>query len=218
MKTNRSVPKGESGKKKGAKWSKQLSLYKQLLQEKYGAVVKELGVIPIQVDYPAPKGWGNATTEYTKKGNQLYADGKEYRMAEPVLHDIIPLPETALNIDYSKLTPNEQTMVRTIEDEVPTKDKKAPIVQPEPVKTSEDINSTGNKSLAELQSKKVVDTALDILKSKEFGKRTRDLLRAKFPNMPNKVAELERFLQSKGIATTGITDVEQWLKMVEECR
>lgn len=402
MKTNRSVPRGESGRKKGAKWSKQLTLYKQLLQEKYGAVVKGLEIIPIQVDYPAPKGWGNATTEYSKRGGQLYADGKEYRMAEPVLHDNIPLPETALHIELSKLTPAEQAMVRTLEDVAPTReesDKSAkqkakakerlarveaalessdvklwsdspsdnvtitstsngfnspykssrlfrtakdyrtvlnakigdvingeakvvykdrygntyieiqdaedgnvksaivfpisgrggdnftvyfyktlnqdekdtlisaikdnpnrkglieyvntllshtndnllylsyrnpdklaklraeaytkpevPIVQSEPVKTGEDINKTGTKSLAELQSKKTVDTALSIMKSKEFGKRARALLKSKFPDMPSKTAELERFFQSKGIATTGIADVEQWLRMIEECK
>lgn len=218
MKTNRSVPRGESGRKKGAKWSKQLTLYKQLLQEKYGAVVKGLEIIPIQVDYPAPKGWGNATTEYSKRGGQLYADGKEYRMAEPVLHDNIPLPETALQINYSKLTPAEQAMVRTIDDVAPTRDKEAPVVQSEPVKTGEDINKTGSKSLAELQSEKTVDTALSIMKSKEYGKRARALLKAKFPDMPSKTAELERFLQSKGIATTGISDVEQWLQMIEECK
>lgn len=218
IKTNRSVPGGESGREKGAKWSKQLTLYKQLLQEKYGAVVKSLEIIPIQVDYPAPKGWGNATTEYSKKGGQLYADGKEYRMAEPVLHDNIPLPETALQINYSKLTPAEQAMVRTVDDVVPTRDKEAPVVQSEPVKTGEDINKTGSKSLAEMQSEKTVDTALSIMKSKEYGKRARALLKAKFPDMPSKTAELERFLQSKGIATTGISDVEQWLQMIEECK
>lgn len=218
MKTNRSVPRGESGRKKGAKWSKQLTLYKQLLQEKYGAVVKGLEIIPIQVDYPAPKGWGNATTEYSKRGGQLYADGKEYRMAEPILHDNIPLPETALHIDFSKLTPAEQAMVRTLEDVAPTKDEKTPVVQSEPIRTGEDINKTGTKSLAELQGEKTVDTALSIMKSKEFGKRARALLKAKFPDMPSKTAELERFLQSKGIATTGIADVEQWLKMIEECK
>lgn len=218
MKTNRSVPRGESGRKKGAKWSKQLTLYKQLLQEKYGAVVKGLEIIPIQVDYPAPKGWGNATTEYSKRGGQLYADGKEYRMAEPILHDNIPLPETALHIDFSKLTSSEQTMVRTLEDIAPTKDEKTPVVQAEPIRTGEDINKTGTKSLAELQGEKTVDTALSIMKSKEFGKRARALLKAKFPDMPSKTAELERFLQSKGIATTGIADVEQWLKMIEECK
>ncbi len=218
MKTNRSVPRGESGRKKGAKWSKQLTLYKQLLQEKYGAVVKGLEIIPIQVDYPAPKGWGNATTEYTKSGGQLYANGEEYRMAEPILHDNIPLPETALHIDYSKLIPAEQAMVRTLEDVAPTRDKGAPVVQSEPVRTGEDINKTGTKSLAELQSKKTVDTALSIMKSKKFGKRARALLKAKFPDMPSNIAELDGFLQSKGIVTTGITDVEQWLNMIEECK
>ena len=112
----------------------------------------------------------------------------------------------------------EQAMVRTLEDVAPTRDKKAPVVQAKPVITGEDINKTGTKSLAELQSKKTVDSALSIIKSNEFGKRARTLLKTKFPDMPSKVAELERFLQSKGIATTGITDVEQWLKMIEECK
>lgn len=218
MKTNRSVPRGESGRRKGAKWSKQLSLYKQLLQEKYGAVVKGLEVIPIQVSYEAPKGWGNATTEYTKSGEQLYANGREYRDAEPILHDNIPIPETTLSINYSKLTPMEQSMVRTLEDVKPTREKEAPVVQPEPVKTGEDINKTGTKSLAELQSDKTTDTALLIVKSKEYGRRARALLEAKFPDMPSQVSELERFLQGKGITTTGITDVEQWLDMIENCK
>lgn len=94
----------------------------------------------------------------------------------------------------------------------------APIVQSKPVRTGEDINKTGTKSLAELQSEKTVDTALSIIKSNKFGKRARALLKSKFSDMPSKTTELERFLQSKGIATTGITDVEQWLKMIEECK
>lgn len=106
----------------------------------------------------------------------------------------------------------------TPEDIAPTRDKEVPVVQEKPVITGEDINKTGTKSLAELQSKKTADSALSIIKSNEFGKRARTLLKTKFPDMPSKVAELERFLQSKGIATTGITDVEQWLKMIEECK
>lgn len=218
MKTNRSAPTGEAGRKKGAKWSKQLTLYKQLLQEKYGTVVKGLEIIPIQVSYPAPKGWGTATTEYTKKGGQLYANGKEYRSAEPMLHDNIPLPETVLRIDYSKLTPPEQAMVRTVENSKPSKDKEVPVVQPEPLRRNEDINGTGTRSLAELQNSKKTDTALSIMSSKEYGKRARALLKAKFPDMPKKTAELERFLESKKIPVTGIPDVELWLKMIEECK
>lgn len=112
----------------------------------------------------------------------------------------------------------EATLQQKTADVALIGDKKAPVVQSGPVKTGEDINKTGSKSLAELQSEKTVDTALSIMKSKEFGKRARALLKTKFPDMPNKTAELERFLQSKGIATTGITDVEQWLQMIEECK
>lgn len=116
-----------------------------------------------------------------------------------------------------QMTGNFETEA-TPEDIAPTRDKEVSVVQEKPIITGEDINKTGTKSLAELQSKKTVDSALSIIKSNEFGKRARTLLKTKFPDMPSKVAELERFLQSKGIATTGITDVEQWLKMIEECK
>lgn len=113
--------------------------------------------------------------------------------------------------------PQQKTTEELVE-KITSKAKEAPVVQPELVKTGENINKTGTKSLAELQNEKTVDTALSIMKSKEYGKRARALLKAKFPDMPSKTAELERFLQSKDIATTGITDVEQWLKMIEECK
>ena len=114
----------------------------------------------------------------------------------------------------------EPTEEATTDDVDPTINNEAPVVKSELVKTGEDINKTGSKSLAELQSDKQTDTALSILKSTKdgLGKRARALLKAKFPDMPSKTSELERFLQSKGIATTGITDVEQWLKMIEECK
>ena len=125
----------------------------------------------------------------------------------------------------SEVTPQQEaveelTEEATTDNVVPTINKEAPIVKSEPVKTGEDINKTGSKSLAELQSDKQTDTALSILKSTKdgLGKRARTLLKAKFPDMPSKTSELERFLQSKGIATTGITDVEQWLQMIEECK
>lgn len=223
MKTNRSAPTGRFGKQKIDKWAKQLTLYKQLFQEKYGAVVRGIEVIPIQVDYAAPKGWGQATTEYTAKDGQLFANGEEFRSAEPILHNNISLQDTNLKIEYSKLSPTEQAMVRSIEDSTPVKPNKnheIPVVEPEPVKVNEDINKTGSKSLAELQSKKTPDTALSIMRSTEngLGKRVRDLLKRKFPNLPNKPAELERFLQSKGINTTNIRDVEDWIKMIKECK
>ena len=218
------------------KWGLQTSLYNQILREKYGLVTHNPEVVPFLLrdtktrdgKYPTPKGAKlengrdlGGTAVYTtrgKDGEQLVMNGVDYRDATADLGENRKIPTINLHIEYSKLTPAEQAMVRTLEDVAPTRDKRAPIVQSEPVKTGEDINKTGTKSLAELQSEKAVDTALSIMKSKEFGKRARILLKAKFPDMPSKVTELERFLQSKGIATTGIADVEQWLKMIEECK
>lgn len=218
------------------KWGLQTSIYNQILREKYGLVTHNPEVVPFLLKdtktrdgkYPTPKGAKlengrdlGGTAVYTtrgKDGEQLVMNGVDYRDATADLGENREIPTINLHIEYSKLTPAEQAMVRTLEDVAPTRDKRAPIVQSEPVKTGEDINKTGTKSLAELQSEKAVDTALSIMKSKEFGKRARTLLKAKFPDMPSKVTELERFLQSKGIATTGIADVEQWLKMIEECK
>lgn len=218
------------------KWGLQTSLYNQILREKYGLVTHDPEVVPFFLrdtktrdgKYPTPKGAKlengrdlGGTAVYTtrgKDGEQLVINGIDYKNATADLGENRVVPTTNLHIEYSKLTPAEQAMVRTLEDVAPTRDKEVPVVQSEPVKTGEDINKTGTKSLAELQSEKTVDTALSIMKSKEFGKRARALLKAKFPDMPSKTAELERFLQSKGIATTGITDVEQWLQMIEECK
>jgi hypothetical protein len=52
------------------KWRRQLTLYKTFLESQYGIKVKELNVIPIKVEYPAPKGVENSTNEFTvKEGN-----------------------------------------------------------------------------------------------------------------------------------------------------
>jgi hypothetical protein len=82
--------------------------------------------------------------------------------------------------------------------------------------TNENINSTGTKSLAELQAEKKYTTAKSIITSKEYGKRVRDILRSKFPGVP--MSELEKTLEEHGISTTNIIDVENWIKLIVECR
>lgn len=109
--------------------------------------------------------------------------------------------------------------IQLSEDVAPTKkEDKAPVVQPKTVRTGEDINKTGTKSLAELQNEKSTDTASSIIRSKQYGKRVRGLLKTKFPDLSGKMSEIEKFLQSKKIATTGITDVENWIKLIEGCK
>lgn len=216
-----------------AKWSLQQSLYKQMLERKYGVVVEAIEIVPVGLSdtktgkYPTPKGAkvGRTigTTEYTTDDNgQLYADGVKYDTAAASIGNNIPLQTSKLSIQYRRLPANVQSMVRTVgETKAPQVSKKpssAPVVEAAPVKTAEDINKTGTKSLAELQAKKSLDTALSIIKSREYGSRVRKLLKEKFPNMPTDMSKLEDFLASKKISTTGITDVEDWIKMIEECK
>ena len=111
MKTHRGLIKDEKKKK----WSRQLSLYKQFLEAKYGINITEMNVIPISVQYPTPRGYGKGTTEYKvdkgakpegyngAKNNQLMADGKAYRDAAPEKGELIPIEESALDILYKKL-------------------------------------------------------------------------------------------------------------------
>ena len=111
MKTHRGI----IDSKKEKKWRRQLSLYKQFLENKYGIKVKEMGIIPIKVEYPTPNGYGSGTTNYTvsteasapeyngKRNNQLIADGSEFKDANPQLEEIKPIKEIDLDIQYRKL-------------------------------------------------------------------------------------------------------------------
>ena len=89
--------------------------------------------------------------------------------------------------------------------------------------TTEDINTTGTKSLAELQSNKTLSTLGDILGSSEYGSQLEDIidekaLSGKWTNVPDDMNQLASYFKSKGIATTGITDVASWLDMIRDCK
>lgn len=96
--------------------------------------------------------------------------------------------------------------------------EKEQLQQPEEKpKATQNVENT-TKSLQELQEKKQATTALDIIKSRELGSRARKLLKQKYPDLPSSISKLEKFLQSKGITTTGIIDADAWLKEIEECK
>lgn len=114
IKTHRGMIDGQ----KRRKWAGQLSLYKQLLEQKYGIQVKGLAILPVKVKYPTPKGEYTAgeegTVEYTEGENhQLLIDGKEYKGANPVLEDIIPMSEHKFDIDYANLGKNQRYVAET---------------------------------------------------------------------------------------------------------
>lgn len=87
----------------------------------------------------------------------------------------------------------------------------------------EDINTTGTKSLAELQIGKGLSTLGDILGNSEYGNRLDEILDRKamseeWVDIPDDISLLGSYLRKKGIATSGITDVDSWLNMIDECK
>jgi hypothetical protein len=213
MKTNRSAPND----KKASKWSKQLSLYKQFLEEKYGISVKGTEVIPIEVSYPAPKGWSNATTEYSNNGNQLYANKTEYRDARPTLHSNIPITTSPVKIEYNLLTNEERSMLSPITDG--TFNSTTGTTNKESVnKSNKDINKTGNKSLAELQaSANASPTDVNsVLRNRTYGRRVREILKEK--GFSGKPSEAEAWLKEHNMPISNITDVDAWIDMLQNCR
>lgn len=98
------------------KWRRQLTLYKTFLESQYGIKVKSLNIIPIKVEYPAPKGFGNSTNEFTvKEGNQLLLNGKEFTGANPNLGMTIALNPIELNVLFDNLTEEEKSQIRESE-------------------------------------------------------------------------------------------------------
>lgn len=115
MKTNRSG----IDQHKQEKYARQLSVYKKLLEAKYGVSVKSLQIIPIKVEYPAPAGWRNGTAAYSvspEKPNQLLIDGRNYTGANPTLENMIALGYREPRIVWERLTDEERAMFSGIEE------------------------------------------------------------------------------------------------------
>ncbi len=224
MKTNRSAPND----KKAAKWNKQLSLYKQFLEEKYGINVKGTSIIPIEVSYPTPKGWRDGRTVYKadEKTNQLYYQTEDntgtlttsipYRDAKPILHHNIPISTSPVKIEYNLLTDSERALLSPVMDG--TFNSSTGTTNIESKNKNKDINKTGNISLAELQASANAkpSDAGSILKNRNYSKRVREILREKGFN--GKLSEVEAWLREHNMPISNIEDVEAWIDMLQNCR
>lgn len=224
MKTNRSVP----NEKKVAKWDKQLSLYKQFLETKYGISVKGTSIIPIEVKYPIPKGWGNGKTIYRadEKTNQLYYQTEDnsgaltsstpYRDAKPILHSNIPISTSPVKIEYNLLTDSEKALLSPVVDG--TFNSSTGTTNIESKNKNKDINKTGDISLAELQAStnaKPTDVS-SMLKNRNYSKKVRGILKEKGFN--GKMSEVEAWLKEHNMPISNIKDIDSWIDMLQNCR
>ena len=224
MKTNRSVP----NEKKVTKWDKQLSLYKQFLETKYGISVKGTSIIPIEVKYPVPKGWGNGKTVYRadEKTNQLYYQTEDnsgaltsstpYRDAKPILHPNIPISTSPVKIEYNLLTDSEKALLSPVVDG--TFNSSTGTTNIESKNKNKDINKTGDISLAELQAStnaKPTDVS-SMLKNRNYSKKVREILKEKGFN--GKMSEVEAWLKEHNMPISNIKDIDSWIDMLQNCR
>lgn len=224
MKTNHSAPNA----KKAAKWNKQLSLYKQFLETKYGVSVKGTSIIPIEVSYPTPKGWRDGKTVYKadEKTNQLYYQTEDntgtltpsipYRDAKPILHSNIPISTSPVKIEYNLLTDSERALLSPVMDG--TFNSSTGTTNIESKNKNKDINKTGSTSLAELQASanaQPTDVS-SILKNRNYSKKVRGILKEKGFN--GKISEAEAWLKEHNMPTSNIEDIDSWIDMLQNCR
>lgn len=141
MKTHRANGISEE---KAAKYSRQLSLYKQFLEGKYGIKVKSLNIIPIHVEYPAP----SKNNKYTvSTGNQLMLNDKEYKGANPKLGEVGQIPESPISIQYDKLTESEKALIGDI---TPTENK----IKEAEAKPESQVKSNGELTVGKVKTKR----------------------------------------------------------------
>lgn len=223
MKTNHSAPNA----KKAAKWNKQLSLYRQFLEEKYGISVKETAIIPIEVSYPTPKGWRDGKTIYRAddKTNQLYYQTEDngkltpetiYRDAKPILHPNISITTSPVKVEYSLLTDSERALLSPVMDG--TFNSSTGTTNIESKNKNKDINKTGNISLAELQASansQPTDIS-SILKNRNYSKKVRELLKEK--GFKGKISEAGAWLKEHNMPISNIEDIDSWIDMLQNCR
>lgn len=100
-------------------YERQLTLYRTLLQQKYGIKVKSLNIIPIQVSYPSPTSEDNPVTYGVSQAekhelyngesnNQLLINGVAFKESKPQLKPVKKVQERVLNLSYSKYTGDTQ--------------------------------------------------------------------------------------------------------------
>lgn len=134
MKTHRS---DGISKEKKERYERQLSLYKDLLEARYGIKVKGMQLIPIHVQYPTPKGEkadgevGTAEyTESTELKDQLLIGGKTFRNAKPTLEKLIPADYRELHLVWNKLTKEERAMAKGLVEALEAQSETAEPVTP----------------------------------------------------------------------------------------
>jgi hypothetical protein len=126
-------------------------------------------------------------------------------VAEDVLLEEVPDVAQQLVGNFTEQTTPQTTSV--IQPEV--KDKQ---------EVKENINEVGGKSLENLHNSDNLTTFVDIIKNMGHKSTLKKIFTAKGWKWTGNPKKLEEFLKSKGIATVGINNIDNWFDMIKNCK
>lgn len=96
-----------------------------------------------------------------------------------------------------------------------------PVIQPEvkdKQEVKENINEVGGKSLENLHNSDNLTTFVDIIKNMGHKSILKKIFNSKGWSWTGNPKKLEEFLKSKGIATVGINNIDNWFDMIKNCK
>ena len=82
----------------------------------------------------------------------------------------------------------------------------------------ENINEVGGKSLENLHNSDNLTTFVDIIKNMGHKSTLKKIFNSKGWSWTGNPKKLEEFLKSKGIATVGINNIDNWFDMIKNCK
>lgn len=142
----------------------------------------------------------------------LYEDEAPTPKGEPTSVEDVTLDDINRHIlgDFSEAP-------APVEAETPTEVAKE-IKENNPVQPKEVISTVGTKSLAELQNTENLSTFEQINGNMEYSDRLYDILETKNWGVTGDFVKDAEILKAHGIAVVGITNVEDWLNLIKNCK
>lgn len=224
---------------KSKKWNRQLQLYKQFLESKYGINVKDCYIIPIKVEYDTPKGATRkdgsdmgGTAEYTVRNpeektnydnpmrTQLLQDGEEFREAEPKLEPILKKNPRPGSIRYENLDNNAKAILDgTVTAEnynqtnnIQEKQKDKPKILDKPVIPDDNIGSTDSKFGEDFSDMLLNEFASSVTELNNIEQSNTNNYSSEEQSIINKAKKDGTFMKAPNGNPTNLTE-RQWVQV-----
>lgn len=163
FKTNRINSRNGMDQRKRGRYNLQISLYKKLLEQKYGIHVSSINLLAIDVKYPEPKQISRSSeaAEYIKtESGEVLKNGKPFTVdfiggavsLSPTYQEGVEGKVSSLNIDFNSLSEEEQNLLLSLNQNSQQQSQQQEEQQEDSADSNEDKNnkdSIPSKPMAE---------------------------------------------------------------------